>query len=108
VKAPGHRELPVPAAMDEGSTEIVRIFRQPDGKHVFVVRGPQKGDSVDPAGWGIIAVDLLQHAANSLERIGLATEDGPLSREDILDRMKVFFDAEWGDPTDEVRRLGDD
>lgn len=100
-------ELPLPAGLLEGATETVRIFRKPDGSLVVLLSQPRESDSPDPGVWGILAVDLMHHAALMLDSIGILSPDGPVSRGEILDRMWALLNAEWQRRTDEARRLTD-
>ena len=48
----------------------------------------------DPAAWGIMLVDLARHVALAYQ------QTQGLQSEDVLDRIKAGFDAEWNNATD--------
>ena len=97
-------ELTLPVALPDGSRELLRILREPDGYLAILLAHPTREVPADPGMWGIIAVDLMRHAANMLNDIGVANQTGRVSKEHILGRMKELFDKEWDRPTDEARR----
>lgn len=103
------RELPAPAIVDSDAVELVRIFRQADGNLIFAVRRPRSREPMaDPGSWGLIAVDLLHHVANLMVESGLHIPGGARARrEEILERARRMFDAEWDNRTDEARRVYD-
>lgn len=88
-------ELPVPsaAANDERALELARVWAAGGKQHVALAT--QIWD--DPASWGIMLVDLARHVANAYG----ASASG-MTREAVLERIKVGFDAEWSHPTDEA------
>ena len=84
-------ELPLPTNI-ELDREIVRIWESNDGgPSTFIIDGRIWSDS---GCWGLVAVDLMRHAARAF-----AQEHG-VSAEAALDRMRQVFDAEWDHPTD--------
>ena len=48
----------------------------------------------DPATWGIMLVEFVKHIADAYQNTGKG------SRNDILSRIWLAFDAEWRTPTD--------
>ncbi len=51
----------------------------------------------DPAAWGLMLVDLAKHAANAYSQI-----EGR-DRDEVLNRIKAGFDAEWDFATDDAK-----
>ena len=47
----------------------------------------------DPAAWGLVLVDLAR-------RVSIAYSERGLDRQQVLDRIRAAFDAEWDDPLD--------
>ncbi len=86
------RGLPIPpdAAQDVQAIELVRAWASKGKQHVSLATGLWD----DPASWGIMLVDLAKHIA-----IAYNQSEG-MSQQDVLNRIKEGFDAEWGDPTD--------
>jgi hypothetical protein len=90
---PTHRnELDVPpqAISDPRAVEIARIWAA-GGNQVVAFRAETWSD---PATWGIMLVDFAKHVADAYENLGQGT------RNDILDTIRLAFDAEWRSPTD--------
>jgi len=89
-------ELPPPphALEDPEAIEVLRVWTAP-GKEQQVVLQPVWAD---PGAWGMMLVDIARHAANAYMR-----ERHDMTREQVLERIKKLFDAEWARPTDEAR-----
>ncbi len=89
----GHsRQLPIPpaAADDDRAVELVRVWAAKGKQHVSLATGLWD----DPASWGIMLVDLAKHVANAYE------QTTGQNRDDVLNRIKAGFDAEWEKETD--------
>jgi len=99
-------EIPLPVTMPDGSQEIARLLREPGG-HVAILLMPRREGPADPGEWGFIAANMLMHAADMLDDIGIKNETGRVSKGRILARMKEMFDAEWARPTGAVRQRYD-
>lgn len=86
-------ELPVPgpAQQDDAARELIRVWAAAGAQHVALATGLWR----DPAAWGIVLADLARHVARAYEQ----TEG--MSQADVLKRIRVALDAEWGHPTDE-------
>lgn len=81
---------PPPRAKKDGSQEIARIWVSPDGNQQFVLLPTWE----DPAAWGLMLVDLAKHISAAYQN-----SSGVDSRE-VLQRIKVGFEAEWEPATD--------
>jgi hypothetical protein len=88
-------ELPIPpiAASDPDACEIARIWAARGTQHIALATGLWD----DPAAWGIMLVELVNHVANAYE------QEAGLDRSDVLARIREGFDAEWESPTDEAQ-----
>ncbi len=49
----------------------------------------------DPATWGLVLADLARHLARAYE------QTQGMSPNDVLQRIRAGFEAEWEHPTDE-------
>jgi hypothetical protein len=87
-----HNELqiPEPAEHDPNSFELLRVWLANKGQHVSLRVGVWK----DPAAWGVMLCDLMQHVANAYQ------QDQGLDRTTTLRRIKEGMDAELSSPTD--------
>lgn len=97
--------ISIPETLTDGSTELARVFREPNGRLFFAVRTDVLlTSSADPAVFGLLVADLAQHIANCLEgRVG--TDAGLLTRAEIFDRIRDFAIAELQRPTSPVLRV---
>lgn len=82
--------VPDVAKHDPKSFELLRVWVANKGQHVSLRTGVWK----DPAAWGVMLSDLMQHIANSYH------QDQGLDRIKTLQRIKAGLDAELGSPTD--------
>jgi Domain of unknown function (DUF5076) len=82
--------IPNAAKHDQKSFEILRVWVANHGQHVSLRAGVWR----DPAAWGIMLSDLMQHIANSYH------QDQGLDRAQTLDRIKAGLGAELASPTD--------
>jgi hypothetical protein len=104
------KELPVPERIPDDAEEFACLVRHPDGRTILLINAAAYPD---PFLWGMHAVDLLHHAARAFDEtcdLRLLDEDGvehKPSREEILQRMREGFDAEWADRTDEAKAFHD-
>jgi len=99
-------EISIPARVEDGSTECVRILVQPSGGNVFLLRHNVWEDA-DPGAWGMIAVDLLRHAARAMEDLDIELDGKRQTREELFERMREIFLAEIDHPTAPSERLTD-
>ena len=89
-KKSGELLIPPTAQRDRKALEIARIWAAEGDQHVSL----RAGIWPDPACWGLMLVDLAQHVANAYAQEGRG-------RDEVLQRIKEGFDAEWHAPTDE-------
>jgi hypothetical protein len=67
--------------------DFVIVIREPDGSFAYAVNAGVLYKRVpDPAIWGIMIADLVQHVTNALEG-KLGTAKGPMPREEIFQRI---------------------
>jgi hypothetical protein len=83
-------QIPYPANEDPNSFELLRVWVANGGQHVALRTGVWQ----DPAAWGIMLNDLMQHIANAYH------QNEGLDRARTLERIKSGFDAELASPTD--------
>jgi len=85
------KSLPIPeaAAVDEDAIELVRVWAASGKLHISIATSVWE----DPAAWGIVLVDLANHAAKAYEL------EGSADYQQTLSRIKNGFDAEWGSST---------
>ena len=83
-------QIPEPAKRDPNSFELLRVWVANKGQHVSLRVGVWK----DPAAWGVMLSDLMQHIANAYN------QDQGLDRIKTLERIKAGLDAELSSPTD--------
>jgi hypothetical protein len=83
------QELPITKEIKEAerAMELARIWVA-DKRQVFII-SPNLWD--DPATWGMLLVDLAKHVARAYEG---------RDPEQVLDRIRAGFDAEWDHPTE--------
>lgn len=82
--------IPDAAKQDAKSFELLRVRVANTGQHVSLRTDVWK----DPAAWGVLLSDLMQHIANSYQ------QNEGLDRLQALQRIKAGFDAELSSPTD--------
>ena len=77
---------------DKDASEIVRAWVAHGDLHVVL-----RHDAFpDESAWGVALVDLARHIANAYRQ---ASGRDPA---DVLKRIRMVFDAEWGNQTDEA------
>ena len=93
----GSSELPIPgpAREDPTSAEILRIWLSQGRQHVTL----RHEIAEDPGAWGLLLVDVARHVSNAY-----AQTEGADPNE-ILERIKWGFDAEWNNPTDQPQGM---
>jgi hypothetical protein len=89
-------ELPIPqdALADRKGMELARIWAAKGKQYVSI----RTGTWDDPAAWGLMLVDLAKHVANAYG------EGQAMGADEVLQRIKQGFDAEWDRPTDNPKR----
>jgi hypothetical protein len=98
----------------EGGREVLRVFLMPEDDNMIVLLNVTALDA-DPAGWGVLLVDVAHHAANAYVRRGIRKQEQhdnkpvgdpiEVTRDDILERIRFFFDAEWENRTSEAKPI---
>ncbi len=85
-------ELPIPSVVqsDQDAIELVRVWAAGGQQHVSLATHLWN----DPANWGVMLVDLARHVALAYQ---YSQERDP---EEVLNRIKEGFDAEWNANTD--------
>ena len=82
-------DAPRLAAANPRSVEILRVWAAPDGPQDLTLRTNWN----DPAAWGLLLVDIAQHASRAYAANGL-------DEKKVLARIKAGFDAEWSHSTE--------
>ena len=83
--------IPEAAKNDANSMEIIRVWIA-DGDQHFTLR---VGLWDDPAAWGLLLADLARNVAKSYR------QDAALDFRQSLQRIKLVFNAELENPTDD-------
>jgi len=83
-------QIPDPAKRDPNSFEVLRMWIANKGQHVSLRADVWE----DPAAWGIVLNDLMQHVANAYH------QTQGFDRAKTLARIKAGLDAELSSPTD--------
>lgn len=86
-------DIPETARADRQAVELLRVWIANGGQHIALRSDVWE----DPAAWGIMLGDLMQHIANSY----VANEG--FDRSATLERIKAGLDAELTSPTDTPR-----
>ena len=82
------------AESDPDAQEVLRVWAAPGSAQQVTLRTTWK----DPGAWGLMLVDIANHAAN-------AYEDEGNDRQIVLARIRQLFDAEWSAPTDVAKEI---
>lgn len=78
---------------DKDAAEIVRAWVAHGDLHVVL-----RHDAFpDPGGWGVALADLARQVARACDQ---ASGQDPA---EVLKRIRMVFDAEWSNPTDEPK-----
>jgi hypothetical protein len=77
---------------DAKAFELVRVWSSRDSQYYVLNVAPYP----DPAVWGILALDLIKHAARAYQH-----HDGR-DKEDTYKRILMGFMAEMQDPTEQL------
>ncbi len=87
-----HNEIQVPEAAqnDANSFELLRVWVANKGQHVSLRVGVWQ----DPASWGIMLSDLIQHIANAYHQ-----EEG-MNKDTVFQRILEGINAELSSSTD--------
>jgi hypothetical protein len=89
------KQLPIPpaAAKAPSAIEILRVWVADGSQHVSIATGLWP----DPAAWGLVLADLVQHVARAYEETGVQAGANALAR------IREALDVELDSPTDESR-----
>ena len=88
---------PPPIAKDSRAQEVLRVWAAPGSPQQLTLRTTWK----DPGAWGLMLVDIANHAANAYEHEGA-------DRKVVLACIRELFDAEWSGPTDVAKEITPD
>jgi hypothetical protein len=87
-------EPPPMATEHPEALELMRLWASTSGPQQITMK---KGWD-DPGAWGITLVDIARHAANLYAKEGHDYQE-------VLDRIRSLFDAEWESPTSPAEDL---
>lgn len=97
--------IPPPVIADDDAVEALRVFRTKNNSAVMMVR---VDTFEDPFTWGMILVDAARHVAKGAVEGELTVRDKDgtehaVNEEEVLERIREGFDAEWENSTDPGR-----
>jgi hypothetical protein len=78
-----------PAAMELGGVEVLRAVIVDGGLHVSLRRAFDEPDV-----WGMLIADVTRHVAR------IYSNEGPLSQDQVIERVRSIYEAEMDTPTD--------
>jgi hypothetical protein len=78
-----------PTALEQGGVEVLRAAVVDGALHVSLRRAFD-----DPEAWGMLIADIARHVAR------VYAQEGPMSEETILDRVRAMFETEMDAPSD--------
>jgi hypothetical protein len=82
------------ATSNPEAVEVLRVWAAPGSpRQVTLWPGWRK-----PGTWGLMLVDVARHAARAYKRDGHDPDE-------VLQRIREFFDAEWSSPTSPIEEL---
>jgi len=87
---------PIASSSDE-AVEVLRVWAAPGSPQQLTLRTCWK----DPGTWGLLLADVARHAAQAYKREGQNPEQ-------VLDRIRKLFEAEWRSPTSHPEDLSDE
>ena len=85
---------PPVADEDPEAVEVLRVWATPGNPQQVTLRTTWE----DAGAWGLLLVDVARHAALAYQKEGRNADE-------ILQRMREFFDAEWSKPTDDPKDI---
>jgi hypothetical protein len=86
--------LPPIASASASAREVLRVWSAPGSSQEVTLRTTWQ----DPGAWGLLLVDIANHAANAYQSEGH-------DRAEALARIRELFDAEWQHPTDTAKEI---
>jgi hypothetical protein len=78
-----------PSALEQGGVEVLRAAIVDGGLHVSLRRAFD-----DPEAWGMLIADIARHVAR------IYAQEGAMSEDDVLERVRAIFEAEMDAPSD--------
>jgi len=78
-----------PSALEQGGVEVLRAAIVEGALHVSLRRAFD-----DPEAWGMLIADIARHVAR------IYAKEGPLSEDDVLERVRAVFETEMDTPSD--------
>ena len=78
-----------PTALEQGGVEVLRAAIVDGGLHVSLRRAFD-----DPEAWGMLIADIARHVAR------IYAQEGTMSEDDVLERVRAIFEAEMDAPSD--------
>src|SRR5262245_31482997 len=90
------KELPPPpiAKSNSNAVEVLRAWAAPGAPQHVTLHTTWK----DPGAWGLMLVDIANHAANAYAKEGH-------NRDEVLGRIRELWDAEWSSSTDNPKDI---
>lgn len=85
------------AGSNHEAVEVLRVWAAPGSPQQLTLRTCWK----DPGAWGLLLADVARHAAHAYQREGQNPEQ-------VLERIRQLFDAEWLSPTSPAEDLSDE
>lgn len=81
--------VPPIATANPSAVEVLRVWAAPNSPQQFCLQTTWN----DPAAWGLMLVDIARHVARAYEKEGRSATE-------VLERIRLIWDAEWSAPTD--------
>lgn len=87
-------EPPPLANSNPDAVEVLRVWAAPGSPQQVTLRTTWK----DAGAWGLMLADIARHASNAYANEGADPNT-------VLARIRKFFDAEWGNRTDDAKTI---
>lgn len=87
-------EPPPIASSNSEAIEVLRVWAAPGSPQQLTLRTCWK----DPGAWGLLLADVARHAAQAYQGEGQSPEQ-------VLERIRELFEAEWSSPTSTAEDL---
>lgn len=88
---------PPMAATNSEAFEILRVWTAPGGPQELTIHTCWQ----DPSAWGLLLVDVARHVAQAYQPEGHNPQN-------VLERIRELFEAEWASPTSPAEDLTDE
>jgi hypothetical protein len=82
--------VPPIAGENADAIEVLRVWAAPDSPQQLTLRTAWE----DPGAWGLVLVDIARHVSQAYEAEGRSPED-------VIEKIRQMWDAEWSNPTDD-------